>query len=725
MSGTSNDILEISSTISADEIRGALAEDSDWLTLDEILRGPIEHVEAELADQGLAATADEAGDLIVTGEPGIPPAADFPLAAAELLPFPVARPELVAALHATVMAEATVVVSAPAGSGKSHFVLNEYLRDRQVRADLPHRILVDCAALRMASRISFAREAVWAHFGIDDRGYKAFLADHARDSGDGDALTALMNARLHRGGGVVVFDHVEFLDRSGEIDAWLQEKFLVSAKALGVKVIFIERGHPPHQRPALRGCAFWSLPDVSRADLAGWLAQPALRVRAEGVSAAAILKITGGRPGLLRDFGLCIRHYPALAGAILFRSFRRWRLRDDQFFTDCERLVRAARQHPEVVERVLTIGLQRCWPETAISPAAVRDLLATGAVRCDAGGMLSFASPLYLHRLARLVQPDALTRLALRTSLRELCGAPGKALKRFGEFASDALAKSLGYEKNPVVGLQLLADLLSRWDLGVRIYLRDRDNARLWAPYDRPERIGPLECWMQPDFARAAQSGQVVRADDGRVFVPMISNAGVAGMVIVLEFLKRASSHPCRRQIDVDRAAGVLQGIRPTLAQLVQRLALYRERKFQGKIWFKSTKSADLPLGRHGLLREVGCQSIIVFEKRASCNWVVARFERTGDGEDGFRWTEGFSATRLEAIAHHPSKRGLVLSGEHALDVFPRLGSRNAAVYLHPIPRPDDAAVVAFLFDGEAAALDGHVQAKLSGVAPDLLASAA
>lgn len=719
------------SPVTVDEIRRALVEDSGWLTVDEILAAPIGEVEAELADQGLVSVARDE-ELLIAPAGAPPPRQDWmgrkrkmPGAIpAELLPVLVDRPEVVAALHEMVMEHSLVVVTGPSGAGKSSFVLGEYLRDKRVCADLPRRIVIDCTALQMASSVSFSREAVWAHFGIDDRGFKAFLADVVRDK-TRDALTALMEVRLARGG-IVVFDHVEWLDRSGVIDGWLTGVFLRRARELGVKVVFIDRGPATHVRPTLRDLAHWSLPDISAADVTGWLDHPGLRrLRAASLSVRAIMAMTGGRPTLLRDLELFLRHRPGSAGAGDLRVFRKWRLRGDQFFADCERLIRAARGHPAVLQRALAPGgLSAPWAEAELPAAAACDLLATGAVRRDGQGMLVFASPLYRRRLQRLLQPDALAELALRTGFRMLSAGHAKTLKRFGELASDALAKSLGYEKNPIVGLQKLTDFLSRWDFSARIYLRDRDNARLWAPYDKPERIGPLECWMQPDFAQAAQTGQLVRADDGRIFIPVISNAGVVGLVLVLEFLQRASSLPYSRQLEVDRVAGVLSGIRPTLAQLVQRLALHRERKFLGKIWFKS-KSPELPPGRHGLLREVGCQSIIVFERRASCNWVVARFERTGDGEDDFHWTEGFSATRLEAIARHPSKRGLVLSGDHALDVFPRLATRSAAVYLHPVPRSDDAVIVAFLFDGPTAVLDGHVQAKLAGVAPDLLASAA
>lgn len=710
-------------SLTVDRLRRALADDADWLSLDEILNAPIGYIQAELADQGLAPVAwDEAALSAALHEAGETesdcPVSIGPSVAERSVPLPIERPSLVRDLHRAVMAHGQVVVSAPAGSGKTHFVCREYLRDARVREDLPRTIHVDCSALRMDNPYLLGREAVWAHFGSDDDSFRAFLATLPKQS---DPLTLLAIQRLS-GAGVVVFDHCEMLDRTGSVDAWLG-KFLAHMRSRDINVLLVERSPAPSQRPALRGAAVWELPRIDSEDLGRWLGGPFLqRAAREGLTARAVAAVTGGRPALLRDLGLFLYHKRDVPGSKILRQFRRWRSRDDQFFTDCERLVRAARRYPRVLERVLQPGaLDVPWDRAGMDADAVVELTATGAVQCDPAGRLVFASPLYRRRMARLLAPDAFAALALRSDFASQAMS-WKKLRLFGEFASDALAKSLGYETNPVVGLQRLVNFLTRWGFKANVYLRDQDNARLWAPYDLPDCIGPLECRKQPNFARAAQFGCHVHADDGRIFIPIISNGGVAGMVIVLEFLK-SGVPPWKQQVDIDRVNGVLLGIRSTLAQLMQRIALRRERQFQGRLWFKPKPPEP---DRVGLLREVGCQSIVVFAKLAAhSRWELARFERTGFGEDGLRWVDAANQAGLEAIARHPSKRGLVLSGDRATAVFPRLAGRKAAVFMHPMPLHEDGALVAFLFEGPGAPLDGGVQAKLSRVAPDLVAAAA
>jgi hypothetical protein len=710
------------SAVTADDLVAATEVDNDWLTVDEMLHAPINMVDAEMEARGWADyEVDEArlGRALQQ--------AQLPLGnvlEASLAPPPaIDRPELVASLFDEISAHCHVVILGAHGSGKSH-LMTRLLSEQNVRQRFPRVIRLDCAALRMGCPILFGREAVWAHFGADDDGFKRFITD-IPDEKEMTALTALVAKRL-RNGGLVVFDHAEKLSPSKEIDGWLTDQFFPHADALGVRILFAHAAPVQQLRPALRATRTWSLPDISQTEIASWLDGPQMRrLWAAGLSARSLANFTGGRPPLLRDFGTFVHHSRHIGGGRVLREFVRWRSRDHQFLSDCERLVRVARRHPEVIGRALMPeAFATRWTDKDLPADALPALLATGALRRDQAGNLKVASPIYARRLLRLVRPDALSVLAINSDFHQIDSTSAwKILRRHGELASDALAKSLDYESSPAMALQGLVMFLLRWELRAKIYVRDQDISKLWSPFDRPDQIGPLEGRKQPDFAQAAQTGQVVTADDGRTFVPIISHTGTATMVVVLESVKSQSRMPCTRQIDFDRVAGVLEGIQPTLAQLVQRMALRRDRKFRGKLWYKSKMPEPLS-GRDGLLKEVGCQSVVVFEKQHNANWAVSRFQRTGDRDDGLRWTESFAAIRLEAIVRHRSRHGLVLSGDHATEAFPRLTGRDVSLYLYPVTGDGKSAIVAFLFEGGSSGLDGYLQKRLSVFAPDVLKAA-
>lgn len=297
--------------------------------------------------------------------------------------------------------------------------------------------------------------------------------------------------------------------------------------------------------------------------------------------------------------------------------------------------------------------------------------------------------------------------------------ASWKQLRRYGELASDAISKALALESNPVVALQKLISLLARWGLDAMIYIRDRDIWSLWGPNNRPDQVGPLDSWRQPELVRSAQTGQVVVDSDGRACIPIVSHTGNTTMIVMLKQTQArawmASSH-----INIERVAGMLRCARPTLAQIVERIASRRDRPFQSKLWHRSTVNDPSPSGDE-LLREVGCQSIIVLESRDGGRWIVSRFSRMGDNDDSLRWTEVLNARRLDRIVRHPSGHGLVLTGDHAADAFPRLADRDTTLFVHPIRSDRSDALVVFLFEGDKRPLDSQMQSRLSVYAPEVL----
>lgn len=437
-----------------------------------------------------------------------------------------------------------------------------------------------------------------------------------------------------------------------------------------------------------------------------------------------MLKVTGGRPSLVRDFGVFLLDNPDILGRAAVPAFFQWRTQEFQYIADCLELVRVARRFPDVLERAIAPrGLSAVWHEKLFSAGCVAELLATGAVRREPDGRLRPSSPVIGARLRQLVRPEALATLTHR------CGFPNientvswKLMGKYGELASDAIGKALALEANPVLALQGLISFLARWDLEARIYVRDRDIWSLWCPFNRPDQVGPLDSWRQPEFARAAQTGQVVVEADGRACIPIVSHIGNTTMVVMLRQGK-ARARMGTHHIKIERVAGMLRCARPTLAQIVERIASRRDRQFQSKLWHRSTVN-DVSTSRDDLLREVGCQAIIVLESRGAGRWIVSQFSRTGENDDSLRWTEVHNARRLDAIVRHPSGHGLVLSGDAAADAFPRLAERDTTLFLHPIRSDRIDTLIVFQFEGETRPLDSQMQSRLSVYAPEILKAA-
>lgn len=740
--------------VSVEDILLHLAGDESDLTEDEILYGPLDLVKDSLARKGLAeleidfarvlaglnaqgavasATAPAALDegSVRARRSAASAAGQARAAATPLQDIP--RRNLLARLNMALHSAVTgLVVEGPTGVGKTHLVRGLLLKDAAFRAAFRRVVVIDCAALRMASAKLFSREAAWACFERDDDGFKAFLAN---SGGDGEQrkggmwpITSLIRRRLQPGG-LLILDHVEKLDRAGEIEQWISRELIPAINQTGGKAIFITRT-PSTKRPlaGLKDMPQFVVAGASREELEAWVGQPAFaRHVAAGLKARTVMRITGGRPALLRELGQFLIYANQQIGDEAVLGYAEWRLDGDRPMMDCERLIRAARRHGECIEKAIAQGsLSKAWMSTDFDRKVVDDLLSTGAVVLDDAGRIRFASPLISMRLRRLMRPDALACVALRSDLLALHDSGGwRAMRRFAELAADPIAKCIGHEQNPVVGFTRLIQIFERWGFDPTLYIRDSDNARLWAPFLAPLAIGPFENRKQPHFGQAAQTGQVVVSPDNRVFIPVTGNAGMVNMVVVLHF-RRTDRVPHVQSIEIDRVVGILNGIRPTLAQMAQRLALRRDRKFQEAVLYRT--EAGGVSAYQTVLREAGCQSLVVFERDPEAKeWFVSRFEKTGGGvHEGapVRWAESVDTAGLDRIAFHPTGRGLVLSGREVERVFPRLTGEEAAVYLHPCRVTAGARIAAFLFRGGDVTLDGHVQSHLSVMAPGLLAIA-
>lgn len=719
-----------------DDLLAALAPVEDALTDDEILNAPLEALEERLAVQGMKRVLIDYDSIALRPPPVevVDPAHARPVA-------PIARPDCVHHLYKLLRSHREVVLRAPAGCGKTTFILQDFLRAPIVREAYPHVLALDCSALRMQSMSLFSREATWAGFETDDTAFKRFMADLQRRFDDHRkvALTELMRLRF-RAGGLLVLDHVERIDRSGEVDSWLAREVFATARELGVAVLLAER--TPCHRPVLcaaSGFAHFELGPPGDAEIADWLEQPVLAEADEAVCPGEIAALTGRRMELLRDYGA----FRAAGGHVA--DFVQWRLRQG-YIGGCDRVVRVARRFPEIMAAVLSVrGLRLLARPASIPPDAENALLATGAIVRRKGGGLVLASSIYAHRLKRLAQADAIATGMARADLASLHRTNAmRRLKAFGEFAVDPIRRAVSSPRDPVVAFETLIKLLAQLGVAAHLFLRDDDNPSLWAPFHKRSALGPFDSSRSRNFARAAQSGSIVVSRvDGRVYIPVTGNNGLVSLVLVATFTSSPKAGR-DRDIEIDALKGLIDSMRATLAQIVQRLAYREERRFELRLRQRQRNTDRERLAvtegliamptteRESLLLEAGCESIAILERDLR-GWFVARFDRVkptgGDwaAEHELRapeWAQWVEVNRMDLISSHPSRRGVVLSGPAALTLFPRLtGFGDPTIYLQPVPTAGRGnRVIAILFRSGGAPLDGYVQAKLSDMVPDLVA---
>jgi hypothetical protein len=751
--------------LSLDMLSSALSDEIDLWSEDDIEHAPEAEVLAQLAAAGgsprTAISTERIGpvsDGVSRGDPDITGVAPWGY---------VGRDAAVDDLLSALRMSRHVVLTSPAGSGKSFFLSRLFAPDPKVRAVYPRSALIDCAALRMKSSVLFEREAVWALFGTRDDAFRRFLAKCA-DARDKGPLISLVEQKFP-GGGLIIFDHIEYLDRHGCIDSWLGDKFLPAADNLGLRIIFCSRA-PETAKPlrALQGLSRVGLPPLSSTEITVWLGNPVFtRHRAEGLTATDVLSVTGGSPTLVRDLINFLMYEPQaendppkIYGFEALRAFERIRIQYG-YITECERYLRAAGRCPQILFEGLNAlpALTDSVASARVSSSTYDRVLASGAVLESPDGYLRFASPIHEERIRLLTCRDNLARMLITADLPTLDRSGElRQLRRWAELAAGPLARALAAERNPQVALARIQEFLSRWGFDASIHVRDPDNARLWCPYDNVDDLLVLSSSDHPEFAQAAQTGQAACDENGRLFLPLTGNSGLVEMIVAGTFRQKTGS--ARRAIDTDRLVGVIRSLHSTLAQILERFAFRRRRQFRERVLQKTRRgdAATERLSVTSALQAAGCAGLAVLE-RSPTVWFVTRFELmavtntsrmlTSDTTApetrstiffDSKWVEPADVQRLDSIAAHPSGRGLVLRGEAAFAVFPRLHRRYAelgfqstgsgdgvrpdrdiAIYLHPVWIHNRRAcrLVAFLFDGQV--LNGQLQMHLSAVAPEVL----
>jgi hypothetical protein len=626
-----------------------------------------------------------------------------------------------------------LVVFGPAGCGKSHFIRQVFARAERVNTALGHSAVIDGRVLGMRDVNHFVRELIWSQFGLDEPAFRAFYeglgepGTSAAGSGRidaGDAVRAFFEYRFPERRGIVVIDHFDHLSQRGEIRQFLSKSVFPAAEAHGLRVLLAQRSALP--LPDLKLFAVGrniSFPAFTPDDVRAWLdrvfeARPEIAAEADDL----ILRL-GARPFLLDVY----RRFAANAkkpGQASIDSFVRHLSRFGHI-ADCDLFLRAARTSPAFLSAFLSHGGElNSAVAKAIDPACFERLVASGAAVPSVDGEgLAYTSKVHADRLRTLVSPGVFAAVAFRGTDSVLTDKAAWAwFRNYRELAADSVAKAVASEAEPASGLHRLIDILGGWKIGCEVYLRDPANPRLWAPFRKMEALAPFRAVQQPEFAHAIQTGESVHCEDGRWFVPTRGNSGFVSIVWRVSFER--SSGMWSEMLQLRALEHLMDGLKVTLSQVIERLAFQFERQLSARI---AISSRDERSGHAGLLQSLGCEGWAMLGRDgANESWRALRIETTNRRPGASRLPVIFAtcdAAFISRYARHWSGRGVVLRGSQLAAVFPQLCNMSDAVYLQPLTQHGDVQrIVVFVFDlRRQGPISGMVQQKLGRLASDLV----
>ena len=123
--------------------------------------------------------------------------------------------------------------------------------------------------------------------------------------------------------------------------------------------------------------------------------------------------------------------------------------------------------------------------------------------------------------------------------------------------------------------------------------------------------------------------------ETGGLFFPITGNSGLVEMMVVGRL--RSDPQLIKRITEIESLVGLMRGLRPTLAQVLERFASRRAKQFGERLAHRASLSdAGTVIGQ---LREADCAALAIFE-RSNENlgaWIVTRFEQAG------RWESSIS----------------------------------------------------------------------------------
>jgi hypothetical protein len=192
-----------------------------------------------------------------------------------------------------------------------------------------------------------------------------------------------------------------------------------------------------------------------------------------------------------------------------------------------------------------------------------------------------------------------------------------------------------------------------------------------------------------------------------------------------------SNQNPHEHQIAVERVAGVVRGMRRMLINACTAYWVQRHHRVEDKLLYRLDSAGPMMRWQSFVrsLADTGPAAIIVLE-RAPRSWFVSRFEafnRPDKPAIERQCVEPNNSQRLDEVVEHPSGRGLVIGGREATRLFPNLKGEDTAVYLRPVwvGNREACRLVAFIFQGAVVGrLDGHLQYRLSAIAPEVIAAA-
>jgi hypothetical protein len=628
-----------------------------------------------------------------------------------------------------------IVVSGAAGSGKTVVFQRLLMDDKDVRKQFPRIIRLDCAGLRMSDPSQFSKNATWSLFGLDENAFRQF-AHECHQRSRLDPLLTLLELRL-ASDGLFILDHMEHMNRSESMGNWLAEGLVRVARKAGFKIIFCDRSMSSlmkFHRLSPLALKEVRIDNFSRKELEDWLESTYFeRINGFEVTAGDIFRVTGGSPRLIRDLANFFALYGRADKSALLKFMRR---RPLEYVAHCERLIWAKRTLPAFLFKDLhELSLDHLPDQERMH---IRDTLcATGVVRETQNGRFAYVSPIHRKRARLLTQTDVLSLALLRaTSLSSLDSRNHTVqLRNYAEIAVDPLTQFLGSERSARLALLKLRGVLYSWGFRATLYLRDRNNARLFLALDRHEdRIFPLQ---DSDFVRAVQTGRSVVTDSeegvpGELIVPTIGYTGTVELLFKGKFCS-ANAPKYMQEIRRDRFVNLIRGLKPTLSQILERFWAFRDRCVMEKLLYGRKDSDPNAVWQNVIESLSKAQpAALVVLRRDQDRWSVNSFQRVGrsDGDDKeiFRTSDcaqPADSVRLDRIAFHPSKRGLVLGNQDAGLIFPKLSEqKDAAVYVRPVWFKSECRLVVFMFKrAPAGGLDGSVQHRLSMAAQAIAAA--
>ena len=627
-----------------------------------------------------------------------------------------------------------------AGCGKTTLLKSQLIHHDGFRRRYPTVMHVDCKALGMRSPSSLARELIWAQFGLDEDGFTQFSErmnfhngglEREQRAHETDPIHAYLTYRFSGNPGLIVLDHTDSLSTNGAVSSFLTKSLFPAAKDLGLRILMSQRAKPFKKQERILSVGHSiAFPQFTTYEISNWLNEvTSLRSSDLGFDGKALFDEIGPRPELLDTFRAYLKHAKTLDRNAIKR-FVDHRINFGHL-PDCERFVRATRRSPALFRSLIQSGGELTPDVLNIcTDASLKRIILSGAVRyanpqSPKREELVYSSNLHRKRMEILYGPDAFATLILRGSEPEMHnGGAWDFLKRYREFSSSGVGVAISAETEPAMGLKRFQSFMRRWRIDSEIYVRDQENARLWAPLDRMEQLDRFQSRLQPQFAETIQTGTSVKCHDGRWFVPVAGSSGLISMVLRVRFETAHSEWLERAHLLA--LESLIEGLKGSLSHVMQRLAFHFERQRTSKA---AIMSRDQLAGHNGLLQSIGCAGWAILEREdQSGAWFVSRVEATGANSSACELTNQLTDMCTESLdrhAFHPSGRGIVIKGEKTGVTFPNLQCPLNTVYLQPVSRSSDhKRAVVFIFNTtKDLAITGVTQKQLVTVAINLVAA--